>query len=185
MTLRNSLIYSRESGFSNALGVATGDLTHITFWLIGIGVIISKSIWLFNLLKWMGAIYLIYIGIKSLQARKQQNSSVERNNLPKLKFLEVFRHGFLTCLLNPKVTLFLLALFTQIIRPETPLVIQIIYGMTIVGIELTWLGIVAAVISQPVVRCRFLSFSQWFERIMGATLIFFGLRLALAKASHS
>ena len=182
LTLRNSLAHSRLAGFYTALGVATGDFIHIIFWLIGIGVIISKSILLFNLIKWLGAAYLIYIGIKSLQARKHQDN-VEQQIAFDLKPLAAFRRGSLTCLLNPKVTLFLLALFTQIIRPGTPLSVQIIYGLTIVGIEFTWLAFVATIVSQAAIKHRFLSISHWFERIMGAVLIFFGLRLALAKVS--
>lgn len=184
LTLRSSLAHSRKSGICTAVGVATGDFIHIIFWLIGIGVIISRSILLFNLLKWIGAAYLIYIGIKSLQARKHQSNSMDSYILQELKPSIAFRRGFLTCLLNPKVTLFLLALFTQIIRPGTPVIVQIIYGLTIVAIELTWLTIVAAVVSQSRIRHWFLSVSHWFERITGTVLIFFGLRLALAKAGN-
>lgn len=183
LTLRNSIAHSRQAGIYTALGLATGDFIHIIFWLIGIGVIISKSILLFNLLKWLGAAYLIYIGIKSLQAKKHQDNFVE-NNSSKLKPFIAFRSGFLTCLLNPKVTLFFLALFTQIIRPGTPLVVQMIYGLTIVGIELIWLVFVSTVVSQATIKRRFLSISHWLERIMGAVLIFFGLRLAFTKASN-
>lgn len=183
LTLRNSLAHSRQAGIYTALGLATGDIIHIIFWLIGIGVIISKSILLFNLLKWLGAAYLIYVGIKSLQAKKHQNNFVE-NTSSSLKPLVAFRSGFLTCLLNPKVTLFFLALFTQIIRPGTPLAVQMIYGLTIVGIEVTWLVFVSTVVS-PTIKRRFLPISHWLERITGAVLIFFGLRLAFTKASNS
>ncbi|KAB8332763.1 LysE family translocator [Scytonema tolypothrichoides VB-61278] len=181
LTLRNSLAHSRQAGIYTALGVTAGDLIHVICWLIGIGVIISKSILLFNLLKWLGAAYLIYLGIKSLQAKHQDNF-VEEQTSSELKSWAAFKNGFLNCLLNPKVTLFLLALFTQIIRPGTPVAVQIIYGLTIVGIEFTWLAFVATVVCVAAIKRQFLSISHWFERIMGAVLIFFALRLALAKA---
>lgn len=182
LTLRNSLTHSRITGICTAFGVATGDLTHVIFWLIGIGIIISRSLWLFNLLKWLGAAYLIYIGVKSLQSSHQDsNNSIESASL---KPITAFRSGFLTCLLNPKVTLFLLALFTQIIRPGTPLTVQIIYALSVVTIEFTWLAIVTTVVSHSAIKQRFLSISHWLERIMGAVLIFLGLRLAIAKASN-
>ncbi|MBP5977365.1 LysE family transporter [Brasilonema sp. CT11] len=61
LTLRNSLAHSRQAGIGTALGATADDLIHVICWLIGIGVIISKSVLLFNLLKWLGAAYLIYL----------------------------------------------------------------------------------------------------------------------------
>jgi threonine/homoserine/homoserine lactone efflux protein len=88
--------------------------------------------------------------------------------------------GFLTNLLNPKVTLFFLALFTQIFRPETPPIIQAFYGLTMVGLEIGWFSLVAVLISQRRVNV-FASVSHWVERATGATLVVLGLRLALAN----
>mgnify|MGYP001794468543 CR=1 FL=1 len=169
---------------ATAFGVAIADSVHILFWLIGIGVFISQSILLFNLLKWLGAAYLIYIGIQSLKAQKQGNSHSQPLSSSGLNLRSAFRNGFLTCLLNPKVTLFLLALFTQIIRPDTPLIVQIIYGCTIVGIEVCWLMVVATVVSQGTIKRIFLAISHWFERLTGTVLIFFGVRLALTQATN-
>jgi RhtB (resistance to homoserine/threonine) family protein len=172
ITLRNSLTYSRRAGVFTAVGLAVGDLVHATYCLVGIGLIISKSIVLFNVIKWLGAIYLIYVGIKSLQTRKRQNDAIEEQESPsKVAPLAAFRMGFLTCLLNPKVTLFFLALFTQIIHPDTSIAIRVIYGLTIVSIEFFWFAFVATVVSQGSVKRWFLSMSHWFERVMGGVLI--------------
>ena len=73
LTVRHGLTQSRRAGLLTALGVALGDAVHITFWLVGIGVLISRSILLFNTLKWLGAIYLVYIGIQSLNAKKHHS----------------------------------------------------------------------------------------------------------------
>lgn len=182
MTVRNSVIRSRRSGLFTALGIATGDGIHIALWLVGIGVLISRSILLFTVIKWLGAGYLLYVGLQSIKAKPHQSG--DRSTSPSTGFSAraAFRSGLLTCLLNPKVALFLLALFTQIIRPGTPLIEQIIYGSTIVGIELLWLIFVATVMSQGTIQRLFLSISHWFERVMGTVLVFFGIRLALARA---
>jgi RhtB (resistance to homoserine/threonine) family protein len=184
LTVRNSVRGSKQTGISTALGVAIADSAHIVFWLIGIGVIISKSILLFNFLKWLGAAYLIYIGIKSLKAKQHHKSHCDESLSSDLRTIAAFRSGFWTCLLNPKVTLFSLALFTQIIRPGTPLIVQTLYGSTIVWIELFWLLFVATVVSREAVKSLFLSVSHWFERVMGAVFIAFGIRLAFARAAH-
>jgi RhtB (resistance to homoserine/threonine) family protein len=184
ITIRNSFTCSRQAGISTAFGVAIADSVHIVFWLVGIGVLISQSILLFNCLKWLGSAYLIYVGIQSLKTKKHENSYSQKSPLLDLSLGAAFRRGFLTCLLNPKVTLFLLALFTQIIRPGTPLIVQIVYGCTIVGIEVFWLVFVAMVVSQGSVKRIFLSISHWVERAMGTVLIFFGIRLAFAQVTQ-
>lgn len=192
MTLRNSLSYSRQSGIYTAVGLAAGNCVHVTYCLVGIGVIISESILLFNAIKWLGAAYLIYVGIKSLQAQRHQPIISENSATPNIQYsssqqthdltrFASIRIGFLTNLLNPKVTLFFLALFTQIIQPTTPLFIQAIYGLTMVALEFVWFALVAIVISQRSIKNRFLAISHWIERITGAILIALGLRLAVSQ----
>jgi RhtB (resistance to homoserine/threonine) family protein len=181
MTVRNSLGHSRRAGVLTAAGLAAGDLMHVGFWLIGLGVLISRSILLFNTLKWLGAAYLIYIGIQALQARPHSHAAIMLADQPPISAMAAVRMGFLTSLLNPKVTLFFLALFTQIIRPETPVAVQIVYGFTVAGVEFGWFAIVAIVLSQPAIRRRFVAVAHWVERLMGMVLILLGLRLAVQE----
>src|SRR3990167_6853963 len=69
MILRNSLIYSRKKGMFSAVGLGLGIMVHIIYSLVGIGLLISQSIVLFNIIKFLGAGYLIYIGVKSLLSK--------------------------------------------------------------------------------------------------------------------
>lgn len=184
MTLRNSLLHSRRAGVSTAAGLALGDAIHVAYCLMGIAVIISQSILLFNVVKWAGAAYLIYIGIKSLRnARKRgpRESGEREPSLQPMTTLTAVRSGFLTSLLNPKVTLFFLALFTQVIRPDTPLLVKGFYGLTVVGIEFCWCALVATLVSTSPVERRFDTVAHWIERATGAILVLLGLRLALTK----
>lgn len=178
VTIKNSLVYSRTAGIYTTIGMAVGSLVHITYCLVGIGVIISKSILLFNALKWLGAAYLIYIGIKSLSARKQDSQEVDLTEQHQVNYWSAFRVGLLTDLLNPKATLFFLALFTQIISPGTPLAAQILYGLTMVGLEIVWYSLMAVLITHQLVRNQFLSVSHIVERVTGLVLIGLGIRLA-------
>lgn len=183
MTMRNSLVHSRQAGLYTAFGVGIGSIIHVTYCLVGIGAIISQSILLFNALKWLGAAYLIYIGIKSLRAKKLTN--VE--NLPIARNISnrsAIRVGFLTSLLNPKATLLFLAVFTQLIQPNSPLTAQIIYGLTVIALEVIWYSLVALFISQRNIKRLLTSFLHWIERVMGAVLILLGLRLAFAKETE-
>src|SRR3989344_5815099 len=72
MITRNSLVYSRRSGIYSAIGLGLGILVHVAYSLIGIGILISKSVLLFNFIKYLGAFYLIYIGYKSLTSKSSK-----------------------------------------------------------------------------------------------------------------
>ncbi len=172
----------RQTGIYTAMGVTAGHVVHATYCLVGIGAIISRSILLFNTLKWVGAAYLIYIGLKSLRAKKHSYSVDSKQRSKDISRWMAFRIGLLGDLLNPKATLFFLALFTQIIHPATPLVTQAFYGATIVTIALIWYNLVALLISQRIVKNTLESISHWLERVTGAVLIALGLRLAFARA---
>src|SRR3989338_5059978 len=67
--VRNSLTYSRRTGIWTAAGLGLGILVHVTYALLGIGFIVSQSILLYNALKYLGALYLLYIGWKALMTK--------------------------------------------------------------------------------------------------------------------
>lgn len=98
-----------------------GDAVHVRYCLVGIAVVISQSILLFNGVKWVGAAYLAYAGVKSLLARKRSPATEEvggdrSENARSVRTMGSFsaaRSGFFTSLLNPKVTLFFLTLFVS------------------------------------------------------------------------
>lgn len=182
MICRNSLVYSRRTGVYCALGIALGILVHVTYSLVGIGLLISKSIILFSTIKLLGAGYLIYIGYKSLQAKpakKNLDNQIIRQDISRFEAIKI---GFITNILNPKVTLFFFSLFTQVISPSTPAIIRIVYGLQMFILTLSWFTLVAIAISHPVVKNRFLSVSHYVEKTMGAILIALGIKVALSSA---
>jgi len=182
MTSRNSMIYSRRTGVYSSLGLALGILVHVTYCLLGIGLIISRSILIFNTLKYFGAAYLVYIGFQCLKSQPQKQSSdgvVKQRDLPAL---EAIRMGFLTNVLNPKVTLFMFGLFTQVIHPDTPLLLQMFYGLEMSFMTFIWFSFVASVLSHRFIRIRFSSVQHIFERCFGGLLIALGVRVALERA---
>ena len=184
VTLRNSLSYSRRAGIYTALGLAAGNTVHAAYSLAGIGLVIAQSVVLFNVIKWAGAAYLVWIGVQALRAQPRAETPDLSGTADDLSASTAFRTGLFTNLLNPKVTLFFLALFTQVVEPGTPLALQALYGGTIVGLEFAWFGLVAVVLSQGAVRRRFFAVSHWVDRATGAALIALGVRLAFAKASE-
>ncbi|ALM09720.1 MAG TPA: amino acid transporter [Candidatus Peribacter riflensis] len=183
MISRSSLVYSRRSGIYSALGLALGILVHVTYSLVGIGLIISQSILLFSIIKYFGAGYLIYIGIKSLRARRVHQTAKDPEAVDRhLPALAALRVGFLTNVLNPKVTLFFLGLFTQVIRPDTPLWLQVLYGLWMSLVTFLWFAFVASVLSHSIIRRRFVAVQHIVERVCGGLLIALGVRVAVDQS---
>ncbi len=181
MTSKNSLVYSRKVGVYSAIGLGLGILIHVTYSLMGISLIISKSILLFSVLKFAGAAYLIYIGYKSLRARSQklQVKEVGGNDLGSLAAI---RMGFFTNVLNPKASLFFFALFTQVISPQTPKTIQVLYGLEMSVMTFVWFALVATILSHKLVKARFISVQHHLEQLFGVVLIALGIRVALSSS---
>ena len=181
IVLRESVSNGRHAGIWTALGVGSGILLHVGYCLLGIGLIVSQSIVLFNLLKWLAAAYLIYIGIRALQARPADPASVELAPLATRSPRAAFVRGFVTNGLNPKATLFFLSLFTLVISPQTPLLVQAGYGLYLALATALWFCAVALLFSQARVRRGFVRLGHWFDRLMGAVLVGLGIKVAFSE----
>ncbi|MDO8510277.1 MAG: LysE family transporter [bacterium] len=182
MVTRNSLVYSRKVAVYTSLGIALGIMVHVAYSLLGIGFIISKSIILFNVIKYLGAAYLIYIGYKSLRAKPKgmlEGNTSAGPDKP-MKPLSAVWIGFLTNVLNPKATLFFLALFTQVINSSTPKSIQLLYGIEMMIATFMWFSLVSIFFSNQLIKSRITRFQHYIERLTGAVLIALGIKVALS-----
>ncbi len=183
MVVRNSLLYSKQSGVYTALGLGFGILLHITLALVGVAFIISQSVILFNIIKLLGAGYLIYIGIKSLRAKPADSNNTDfahkRADISKLKAIHI---GFVTNATNPKATLFFLSLFTLVIQPSTPILVKGFMGLEMAIVTFAWFALIATAVSHRSIKKRIIKFQHYIERIMGGILIIFGIVLATAHS---
>jgi threonine/homoserine/homoserine lactone efflux protein len=164
-----------------ALGLALGIAVHVTYSLLGIALIISKSIVIFSTIKYLGAGYLIYIGIKSLGAKPAnvlENQIITKQEMGKW---EAIKTGFLTNVLNPKATLFFLAVFTQVIHTTTPGFVKVLYGVEMSAMTFVWFSFVAAILSHSKIKEKFAKIQHHVERGMGAVLIALGLKVAFSR----
>jgi RhtB (resistance to homoserine/threonine) family protein len=156
IVVRESVAFGRRAGVFTALGVGAGIFVHVAYSLLGIGLIVSQSIVLFNALKWLAAAYLLYIGIKALRAKPAGPASAELSLEQAVRSPRAaFTTGFVTNGLNPKATLFFLSLFTVVINPHTPLAVQAGYGIYLALATALWFCLVAMLFSQPRVRAGF------------------------------
>lgn len=182
MVSRNSLLLSRRSGVLTALGIGAGVCVHVTYTLLGVGLLIQQSLWQFNLIKLAGAAYLIFLGIKMLRAKPATAEVLAEQ--PAFSSLGALRTGFLTNVLNPKTTIFIVSLFMQVVQPQTPLAVQLGYGAFIVLAHAVWFSAVAIFFSTDSVRGRLLAVRHWIDRVFGALLVGFGMLLALTQQTR-
>lgn len=177
MVTRNSIFYSRKAGFYSALGVSLAIWVHVAYSIAGLAIIISNSIILFSIIKYLGAAYLIYIGYKTFTSKSLKE--VEQNDKElDLSPLKAFKIGFITNVLNPKTTIFFLSIFTQVVTVDTPISVQLAYGLIICLAHLFWFSSVSYFFSHPVLLSKFNNYKHVIEKVVGSVLIIFGLKVA-------
>lgn len=178
LVTQNSLQHGRQAGLYTTLGIALGCLIHASYCVIGIGFIITQSLFLFNCIKYLGAGYLIYLGLKGLLSKKQTTDIHAVLSTSTLTSKQALRSGFLVNVLNPKASLCYLSIFTQLISPQTPLPIQALYGLELAAVAFCWFAILSWLLSHPNTKRRLLKVQQHLEKLLGGFFIFLGLKVA-------
>lgn len=176
LVLRNTFAGGRRAGLQTSMGVLSGNLVHISYCVLGIGVLISQSIVAFSVLKYAAAAYLIYLGIASFRSGDQRldaNEVVARR--PDSRW---FVQGFVNNLLNPKGTLFYLGVFTTVITPDTSasVMLLLIFSMMLVSASF-WLFFVCT-LDRRTIREFLHRSQQTVNRVYGVVLVFMGVRVA-------
>ena len=179
--LKQSITYGRKASLYSSIGIGLGIGVHVIYTILGVGLIISKSIIAFTIVKFLGAGYLIYLGYKSFTSKGFKIDGDMCGEKKEISNTKAFVLGFLCNALNPKATLFFVSLFTVIVDINTPLVVQSIYGLVCIGITTLWFVFLSLILSQQKVRNFFNSFGKYFDRAVGLVLISMGLKIAFSR----
>ncbi|MGW1404947.1 LysE family translocator [Streptomyces sp. NPDC002403] len=179
MVVRNSYLHGRTTGLMAAAGVAAGVLVHVTYTMLGVGLLIASSTALFTAIKLVGAAYLVYIGVRTFFARG--DVEVDLGTEPRLTRLGALRTGFLTNALNPKTTLFVVSTFTQVVGPGTGVWQQAGYGLFMSATHFGWFALVALFFSNSRLRTSMLRWQKALNRGIGSVLVGLGVTLGLAR----
>ena len=115
--ITRSIAQGKKAGIYSVLGIGSGAIIHIILAAFGLSVILAKSIFLFNIVKWTGAAYLFYLGVRML-IDKSNLFDNEKTEFEKVNLIKIYRQGFFTNLLNPKIALFFMAFMPQFIKLE-------------------------------------------------------------------
>lgn len=174
--------HGRRAGFAAMFGVWSGAGLHVAMAALGLSAILATSALAFSLVKWLGAAYLVWLGIKSLLARQPEGDTAAP--VAAVGGGRIYRQGVLISLLNPKVAIFFLAFLPQfVVAGAGPISLQLaVHGLAII--------LVAAVVEPPlvIVGARLASalrgsrrLGLWCERGLGALFVGLGARLALTE----
>ena len=181
-TAARSLSQGTKAGYLSTLGIFTGCLFHITSAVFGLSKIIEESLLLFSIIKYAGAAYLIYLGIRSLLKKTKRKTGI--TELPTMSYRKIFMQGLITNLLNPKVAIFFLSFLPQFINPSSLHIKEQIaflglwfdiQGCLVLAIVATLTGAFRKMLQQN------RSFWNWQEKITGIILVGLGIKMFFTK----
>jgi threonine/homoserine/homoserine lactone efflux protein len=169
-----------KAGIVSAFGITAGCVVHLLAAVLGLSAIIASSALAFSIIKYAGAVYLIYLGVSSFFSK--QNVFGLNKNLAPLPLIEIFRQGVITNVLNPKVALFFLAFLPQFIHPDKA---NAQWQILLLG---SWFNLSGTIVNILVAVLfgkmgNWLAKKEWFikwqQKITGLLLFGLGIRVAL------
>jgi RhtB (resistance to homoserine/threonine) family protein len=186
MVMRQAVVHGRRQAVITSFGIGASLMFHVTYTILGLGLIVSQSVYLFNIVKWLGVTYLIYIGVKALRAGRTEievSTDSESGSGRSQSASKAFMLGFAANALNPKAVFFFLSIFSTVVSAHTPLAIKFSYGLVMAICLILWFVSVSAFMTTPRMRSAFSRASKWIDRTSGVVFIALGIKLATEKAA--
>ncbi|MDM5375430.1 LysE family translocator [Bacillus cereus] len=188
MATKNTLVAGKVGGVKTVFGTCVALLIHTLAAVIGLSALIVKSALLFSIFKYVGALYLIYIGIKALLAVRNKEgidtNDISLNNEDEHTHTSCFRQGFLTNLLNPKVAVFFLTFLPQFLNPNHNTFIQLlVMGLTYLVLTAIWFAFYIFLIDKISAFMKKPKTQRYIQGLTGVVLIGFGIKLAFEKSN--
>ncbi|MBB4571379.1 LysE family translocator [Rhizobium leucaenae] len=181
LTVARAMTSGAKVGVATGAGITAGDIVHTFFAVVGISAVIATSAWLFGLLKYAGAAYLVYMGIKAILAKAP--ASIGHNRSPITAKL-AFRQAIVTEILNPKTALFFLAFLPQFVHPQNG---AVFFQLTILGVLFATIGFISTFVFAITAGHlgqflrRHPSVLRWQGKFVGGIYCALGVRLALQE----
>ena len=181
LTVARATSSGTRVGLATGAGIAAGDVIHSFMAIVGISAIVAASALLFSIIKYIGAAYLVYLGIHAILHKTQVDMATA--GLP-ISAGKAFRQAILAEVLNPKTALFFLAFLPQFVRPENG---SVMLQLTVLGIVFVLLGLVSTAVFAVCagVLGNFLrrnpTVLKWQGKVVGGIYCALGVRLALQE----
>jgi RhtB (resistance to homoserine/threonine) family protein len=179
--LSRTIAQGRKAGILSVLGIGTGSLVHTFFAAVGLSIIIAKSPVLFNIIKYAGAAYLFYIGIRMILSK---SSMIKLDHPEDEKYKKIYWQAVLTNILNPKVALFFISFLPQFINPtySNHYLSFIVLGLSFTATGTLWclvLALFASFISASLIKNT--RTGNYITKACGFVLVALGIKVALVK----
>jgi len=175
VVLRHTLKGGRRNGSIAAVTHGAGLGLYALLCISGLAFLITTSPRVFSAFQWAGAAYLVWLGIRGILTKAQPEGMDGSGPTGR----SAARDGFLIVFFNPKVAVFFIALFSQVIGPETGLLVRFGYAATACFVDMAWYSIVAWLFSSPRWLGKLKRNAIWFERLFGVILLALATRLVL------
>ncbi|MEZ9775416.1 LysE family translocator [Vibrio sp. 10N.261.54.A5] len=179
LVLKNSVNQGRQAGIWTAIGVSLAICVHISYSMLGNSYLISQNEQLFDMIRYAGATYLIYLGLKGILSANNKLAPMEDTK----QSTSVWRYlaqGFLCNVLNPKTMLFFLSIFTQVISPDAENQhVALGYGLYMIFLHGLWFGVVAMLFTSKTLQKHLLRAKKRLNQACGVGLVTFGALLAI------
>ncbi len=181
LVLARSITHGKKSGIMTGVGLNVGTIVHAIAAALGLSAILATSAVAFATVKYLGAAYLVYLGVKALLTKEHQTTLT---NASRDNSRQAFTKAVITGILNPKVALFFLAFLPQFVDPQRGSVFLqfFILGVILAVLDILYesvLALVAGTFSGWFTHSP--RFAVWRQRITGAVLVGLGVRLALTE----
>lgn len=163
-----------------AMGIVAALLVHMSYCVAGIAVLITTTPWLFSILKYAGAAYLFWIGFHSLLSKSNHSIDDKATQHSQISFKKAFMQGFFCNLLNPKATLFFLAVFTQVLSIDSSIGEKLWYAFIIWGLAVVYWPLLVLLIQSAPVRKVLNKIQKSIDKVLGVVLIGLGIKVALS-----
>jgi threonine/homoserine/homoserine lactone efflux protein len=182
LVVKSAIKNNGKNAIGVALGIASANAVYITLCLVGVGSILAASVSVMIALKIIGGLFLIYLAVQALRARKSSYNSLDvatstNDNSVKTAFLKEFITGFMSGILNPKNLLFYLSLFTVVLTPEVGFAFKLFLGIWMTVIVFLWDLSVIFLLSTPKVRSKFTKMAYYIDKVTGVLLGLIGFTI--------
>jgi RhtB (resistance to homoserine/threonine) family protein len=187
LVIRNTSRSGGIDGCVTSLGICMGLFVHAIFSAVGISAILLQSAELFQVMKWIGAAYLIWLGLNSLKDAFKNTNNINITDAQVLNFnaKRSLREGFLSNVLNPKTAIFYLAFLPQFINPKySPFIQSITLASIHFMIAMLWQCSLAGALNSAKKMLKSSAIMRWMEGVTGTVLILLGVKLLMDEPLH-
>jgi len=179
IVIKNTLAGGTPQGYATAISHGLGVALYAAITATGIAVIIVQSPLIFSIIQYSGAVFLLYLGIKSLLSKKVNHVFSDKDEQEKVR-VNGWRDGFLIAFLNPKLAIFFLALFSQFLTGDASNEQKVIMTATVGSIDALWYCLVTFTLSRGNIINKLRANSHIVDKVTGSFLILLAARVVIS-----